>query len=105
VLEAIGSQQISRPRRYRHRRLATAVMAMLRAGTGRSIRAAIDAVARRECERRPLLRCLLPGAVATNENLLLTTETLIEDAFWREALEHERTMQRGPPKHPVGSQA
>ena len=85
--------------------VAAAVLAMLRAGSRLTIAAAIQVVARAESDHRPVMRCLLPNRFETDENLLLTTETLIEDAFWREALEHERAMQRGPPKQLAGAEA
>ena len=85
--------------------MAATVLAMLRAGSRLTIATAIQVVACAESDHRPVLRCLLPNRFETNENLLLTAETLVEDALWREVLEEERARQRGPPKQPSGVKA
>jgi hypothetical protein len=79
--------------------VATAVIAMLGAGSRLSMFAAIEVVARAECQHRPLLRSLLPGRVETHADLILTTETLVLDHLRRSQHDEQEpnSTERGPP--------
>ena len=78
--------------------VAAEAVALLHCGAAISMGQAIVMVARAGKDRCPLHRSLLPGGVATNADLILTAETLIQDQLRRESAPAESSnTQRGPP--------
>ena len=80
--------------------VAATVVAMLRTGKELSIAAAIIIVARAGCQQRPMLRGLIPNCIDSHNDLMLTTETIVQDRLRRRQAERQlegSVSKRGPP--------